>query len=203
MPFLPTGEFDSNTISVSASGAGSLVVSFTENGLTAPIGLSSFLSSLTTNQLQGSVTSVTLETRIDSGNGFGIPGTGIQLDMATFTSSNQTQSLTSIEPTGAGPYSIQEIYHITFGGSGTANLTVDLTQTPVPEPASLALLGAGLLGLQGRPPQARRIRKRHHRGFKQQLSNHRRTNRQELCDDVLCLFGGCRSRGLVRLKIEP
>ena len=49
------------------------------------------------------------------------------------------------------PYAIDELLHLTLGGGGSVNLAASttLTQTAVPEPASIALLGGALLLVSG------------------------------------------------------
>jgi len=49
--------------------------------------------------------------------------------------------------TTTSPYTAVEEYIITATGTGSANLTINLSPAAAPEPASLALLGAGLAGL--------------------------------------------------------
>jgi hypothetical protein len=150
-PPLPSGDLFSNTIAVTTTAPGVFTLWVTENDLTGPLGSIPFLTSLTTNLLFGSVTSVTETTSIQTDNSTPGPtvGLGAILDTDTFTASNQAQLLTTIAATGAGPYSLTEQYIITATGTGTggANLTIDLTAESVPEPASLAILGVGLLTL--------------------------------------------------------
>ena len=128
-------------------GSGTFTLWVTENDLTGPLGSVPFFSSLTTNLLTGGVSSATETTSLQSNNSTPGPtvALGTILDTATFTSSNKTQTSTVNAITGLGPYSLTEEYVITASKAGSANLTIDLLS--VPEPASIALLGVGLLGL--------------------------------------------------------
>ena len=64
--------------------------------------------------------------------------------MATFHAPG-TADFNKTVSTGPGPYSLQEVYEIVATRSGNVNLTIDLTTVPTPEPATLGLLGTGLL----------------------------------------------------------
>jgi hypothetical protein len=109
------------------------------------LGNVSFDSGLTANVLEGAISSATLSTFISPTNGISPPN-GTPLDTDTFTAIG-TQTATTSEATGAGPYSLQEVYTVVATGVGNTNLTIDITSTAVPEPASLALLGSALAGL--------------------------------------------------------
>ena len=146
-PNLPLGTFDTDNIAVNFGVPGTLILWFTETGLMAPLGTLNFTSSLTSNSLTGGISSVTLSTFISPANGVSPPN-GTQLDTATFTTMG-VQNSTTAAATGNGPYSLQEVYSIVATGIGAANLTIDLSAAPIPEPVSCALVGSALtvLGL--------------------------------------------------------
>ena len=140
-PILDQGSLSSNTLNVSSSAAGTLKIWITETGYTSPTGSGQFRSGLTSNLLEGGVTSVEMITYIDPANGlYG----GTILSDVVFTSFSSS-SFTTNSPALPGPYSLTHEYIITATGSGSSQDTMSLSY--VPEPASILLMGLGLAGL--------------------------------------------------------
>lgn len=141
-PGVPEPILDTTSIDVSSGGSGTLYVWITEQNISSPAGASNFLSGFTSNTWNGLVTSVT-ETTYLSGNNVLFGGT--RLATATFTAQSQSLNEMVASPTLTSPYSETVEYILAFGGEGSANDTINLSA--VPEPASLALLGVGILGV--------------------------------------------------------
>jgi hypothetical protein len=141
----PNNLLHSNTQDISSSTAGVLTVWVTAQGLSAA-GLTNFLSSFAVNTLTGSIVSVSLTTYFDATNAL---YTGTVLNSHAFTGVGSAGPFSNLGTPGL-LYSVTEQYQIFDTGGGTVsndNLTADLNKAIVPEPASLGLLGAGLLGI--------------------------------------------------------
>jgi hypothetical protein len=143
-PFLSEPTLDTDSIDVQFSGTAphSLEIFVTETGLTQPVGLASILSGFTSNTFTGNITSVTESTHFDNGDDLWI---GTQLASQTFTTG--LDAVSDIDPMDfTGTFSETAEYVIqTSGGSGSVNDTINISDAP--EPASLAVLGVGIVGV--------------------------------------------------------
>lgn len=123
-PIVPEPDLYSSSFNAqSTSTTGHVLdVHITETGLTTT-GVSSFLSSFTSQPFTGDITSVEELTFVDTGNGlYG----GTQLASTTFYGTGNDSSVDSIGSLSA-PYSATVEYAITTYGQGSVNDTIDLT----------------------------------------------------------------------------
>ncbi len=136
----PAPSLDLGSTNLSTSAGGTLVVTLSENNLTTPISLENFFSQFSGN-MSGSPVTATLATYIDTSNT--LLGTGTLL--ASFTASSSPFALSQgAYATTSGPFAMTEVLTVTAAGQSTTSFDGSVA---VPEPASLALLGAGLFGL--------------------------------------------------------
>ena len=136
-----TPSIDLASVDVSSSAGGTLVVTFSANGFTTFTGAANWLSQFSGNIIFGSAT-VTQQTYLDSTNTL----LGTDTPLGTLTSSATPFGLSSVaDATTSGPFAITEMFTITTPGA--ASVSLDGSVVDAPEPASLALLGAGMLGL--------------------------------------------------------
>ena len=144
-PPLASGSLLTDTIAVNSTGAGTLFIWVTETGLTSPLGTVKYTSGLTSNLFSGDISSVTLSTFVSPTDAVSPPN-GTPLDSFDFTGLG-TQTLSSVENPGTGPYSLEELFVVHATGVGSTNLTIDLTSSTVPEPSTWAMMLIGFAGL--------------------------------------------------------
>ena len=127
----------------SEAGGGTLVIILSADGFTFPYGLANWLTQFSGNFSNAAAT-VTLETYLDNTNT--LMGTGTHL--STLTASTTPFSLSdALDVTTTTPYSITEVLTITTTASAHLSLDASVSDAPIPEPASLTLLGSAMIAL--------------------------------------------------------
>jgi hypothetical protein len=124
--------------------AGTLKIYFTSTGNTAPVGPAAFTSGFATVNLTPGWTE-RLQTYLDPGDGVFALTTLLGSVLFNHT---DAEDQVAIANAGGGPYSVTSVITIRAPSLGGASKSVGLSAETVvvPEPASLALLGAALAG---------------------------------------------------------
>jgi hypothetical protein len=148
-----TPALDLSSVDVSSSTGGTLIITLSGNDFTSPNGAATWLSQFSGNFGSGLAT-VTLQTYLDSSNT--LLGTATLL--STLSASTTPFSLSDIVAASNGvPFALTEVLTITTTGPALLSLDASVADGPIPEPASIALLGSSLIGVS---IAARRKRKK-------------------------------------------
>jgi hypothetical protein len=153
-PLAPT-TLDSNTISVQAASGGTAKIVVTQQGNTSPLGINTYLSSMSVNPGTTSPAGFTIvESTFDDPNN-GLFTTTHTLSTDTFNAIRADGPFANLSANDLNPFSVTDFYLITAPAGCSAavpcsfNLTINLSSVAaaVPEPASLTIIGSALVGL--------------------------------------------------------
>ena len=127
-----------------ASGCSSLTVFISDTGFTTPVGMGDFTTGLANNQMGLGTGTVMQTAYYDAGNAYmGETGTIGSITLNGFGS----QTVSGGGP-ASGMYSLTlvDTFSASCNTAGCAAFSIDGNISDVPEPGTLALFGAGLLG---------------------------------------------------------
>ena len=150
---LSNGGLATITLDASMTAPGTLDIIVTQQGLTAAQAAIPFSVSFTANALTGgSSGSVTFRDFVSAANtNFDTTSSDLLRAVtlsATATATSDVSTATASGLTVGGTYSETQFIEINFASAGSISASSQITPpTAVPEPASMALLGAGLFGV--------------------------------------------------------
>ena len=136
---LPEPFFNTSTIAINSTSAGSLYLAAVETGITNT-NVAGFNVSFGSNA--GNTGSIQELFAVGQSLNLSSPG----LLSTTLLANSPNITLSAAAPVLTAPYQVAEQYKVTFTSAGTIQGTIQ-ENAYVPEPVSISLLGAGLIGL--------------------------------------------------------
>jgi hypothetical protein len=151
----PPVQMDLGTSTVSSTGAGTATIVFSQNNLTAPVGMGTIFETISAHVTSSGSVGVVYSTFGSNANTlFGTatnPTAGAgQASLTTTFTSTPTGATATGAFTATSPYSLTETLVLTFSGAGSVlvSLSSDSSAgfTAIPEPSTMAIAGLGSLG---------------------------------------------------------